>query len=581
MALPYVETLERRQMLAGVTLLTHGRTGHLWGFNETAADAITKHLGGPSHVARYVLTLTPDASDGHLVPSIAHVAGTGITTNASSGEVILLVDWTSVDANVDYSLGTVAGVISDYMRNTPVDGVRLAELPLHAISISRGTGLIDEIAKSLGKSGVWVDQLTYTDPNPVGVMGDAPPTVYDNVAFVDNYWRWDGNPNNVSTNGRPVDGAYNLHIQWVDDLSNGWALDHLIPAGYYVGTIDTSTNNGGEGPIYADWYGNTPDKPARDQTGFIYTSIVGAARPLQGVWGASGGSGTRTATGQDGPQWANVTDVRLLNGTTIVAGQQVQIQYLQQDRDGNSTVTFYLDNNTNPYDSAFAYTIGQAEHQSAGAPTAAQTTGFTNGVASGDYWVTAKITDADGHVRFTYGEKVSVSGVSQPPPDPDPDPDPDPNPPPSGGSTSSNGVLRINGTDGDDLIGLSQSKSTPDRLMVTINGVRTKYKLSNFKSIYIFGLDGNDYLGISEKYGRIFQTARIVGGAGNDTITGASGSDVLYGGDGNDRMAGGNGRDRLYGEAGTDHLFGQGGGDLFIGWKKREVEDITSADQLI
>jgi Ca2+-binding RTX toxin-like protein len=581
MDVPLFESLERRQLFAGVTLLTHGRTGHLWGFNETAADAIAKRVGGPSHVARYVLTLTPDPGDGHLVPSIAHVAGTGTPQTASSGEIILLVDWTSVDADVDYPLWMVAGVVGDYMRNTPVDGVKLAELPLHAISISRGTGLIDEIARNLGKSGIWVDQLTYTDPNPVEVMGDAPPTIYDNVAFVDNYWRWDGNPNNVSTNGMAVDGAYNSHIQWIDDNSGGWGLKHLMPAGYYVGTIDTATNWGGEGPIYPEWYGTTADKPARDQTGFIYTTIVGAARPLSGVWGASGGSGSRVEAGQEGSQWANVTDVRLSGSTSVVSGQQVTVQYLQGDRDSNSTVTFYLDNDKNPYNAnSFVYAIGTASFQSSGSPAAQQTNAQTHGVSSGDYYLVAKVVDSDGHVRYSYGQqKIAIAGVSEPPPDPDPDPDPDPEPTVGGGGSSD--ILKINGTDGDDVISITQSKSTADRLMLTINGVKSKYKLSNYKQIFIYGLAGNDYLAISEKYGSIFQVARLVGGDGNDTLTGASGNDLLYGGAGNDRLSGGKGRDRLYGEDGTDRLFGGAGNDWFIKYKKKELMDLSSGDSLV
>jgi hypothetical protein len=293
MSILFVDRLESRTLFAGVTLLTHGRDGHLWGFDQTVADDITARLGGPSQAPQYILKLTPDPSDGHLVTNLTHVDGTATPQTSGSGEIIVLVDWTSVDSNTDYSLSYVGNVIADFWVNHKVDGVRLAELPLHEISVSRGTGLLDEIAKALGKSGVWVDQETYTDPNPVGVMGDAPPTIYDNVAFVDNYWRTDGNPDNHSTNGRSVDGAYNLNVFWLDAHAQGWPLTHLAPEGYYVGTIDFTTTNGGEGPIYSDWYGNTPDKPARDQTGFLYTAIGGGVdqRPLSGVWAASGGCG--------------------------------------------------------------------------------------------------------------------------------------------------------------------------------------------------------------------------------------------------------------------------------------------------
>jgi hypothetical protein len=406
----FVETLESRTLFAGVTLITHGRDGHIWGFNQAVADDITKRLGGPAQAPEYLLKLTPDPTDGHLVPTVTHIDGTGTPQTSTSGEIILLIDWTSVDTNVDYQLPYIAGVITSVMNSNAVGGVRLSELPIHGISISRGTGLLDEIAKSLGQQGVWVDQETYCDPNPVEVMGDAPPTVYDNVAFVDNYWRWDGNPDNSSTNGSPVNGAYNLNVWWLDNQSIGWALDHLVPGGYYVGTIDTTTNWGGEGPIYSDWYGNTPDKPARDQTGFIYTNIVGAARPLSGVWSASGGTGARTPTGQSGSQWANVTDVKVTSGTTFTSGQTIQLSYLGGDRDSNANVTFYLDSDQNPYNGSFAKTLGSASFSSSSTPIGSQASGATDGVATGSYYVCAAVTDSAGHTRYAYSRRVACIG---------------------------------------------------------------------------------------------------------------------------------------------------------------------------
>src|SRR4051812_34116697 len=125
MSTPFVENLESRTLFAGVTLLTHGRDGHLWGFNQTVADDITARLGGASQVPEYILKLTPDATDGHLVPNITHVNGTATPQSGGSGEIILFVDWTSVDTNTSYQLSYIAGVVADYMMNNPVDGIRL------------------------------------------------------------------------------------------------------------------------------------------------------------------------------------------------------------------------------------------------------------------------------------------------------------------------------------------------------------------------------------------------------------------------------------------------------------------------
>jgi hypothetical protein len=577
-------------LFAGVTLITHGRDGHLWGFVNTAADYITKRVGGPAQAPRYILTLTPDAGDGHLVPSLTHVNGTGTPQNSTSGEIILLIDWTSVDKNVDYQLHTIADVVTGFMLNTPVDGINLTQLPLHELSLSRGTGLMDEIAKSLARSGVWVDQETYADPNPVEQMGDSPPAIYDNVAFVDNYWRTDFNPDNFSTNGMPVDGAYNLQVQWLDQHITGWAMAHIVPAGWYNGTIDTTATNGGEGPIYDDWYGTTPDKPARDQTGFIYSRIVGADRPASGVWAASGGTGSRIATEHSGPQWPNITDLALTAGTAVPVGQPVQMTYIHQDRDSDNTITFYLDTDRNPYNNNFAKTLGTASFSASDSIDQGQTAGDTTGVAAGRYWLAAVIVDPDGHSRYSYGKLITVGKPTTPPPDtnpppdnppPDPTPDPGPGPLPLGAKVRLvSGVLRINGLASDDNIRISGSPGSSTRLVALVNGARYTFVKSQVKKIIAYGGDGNDYIGISQRYGKISTRTRFYGGNGMDRLVGASGSDTLSGGGENDRIYAGLGNDSIMGGDGTDRMWGQGGKDVFAGYKTIEIMDRTDIDVL-
>jgi hypothetical protein len=561
----FVETLETRRLLAGVTLLTHGRLGHLWGFVNTAAADITARLGGPSQVPQYILTLTPASGDGHLVPSIKHVDGTASPQGNNTGEILLLLDYTSVDANPAYSLATIASVTADFMMNTPVDGLRFAELPLHEISISRGTGLLDEIAKVLGRSGVWVDQETYTDPNPVTIMGDADPTIYDNVAFVDNYWRSDGIAENFAFNGKPVDGAYNLRVQWLDSHWDGWAMKHILPGGYYIGTIDTHTTNGGEGTIYPDWFGNSPDKPARDQTGYIYDHNVGAPRPLSGVWPASGGSGARTATGQDGSQWGNLTDLSVAGGNnTVASGQKLALNYVAQDRDGKDTITFYLDNDRNPYNDNAAGTLGEITRGLSDGAVSDQASLSTRGVGAGNYWLAAKVTDDQGHTRYSYGiQQVTVT-----------------QPLPIDAHLGTDHVLTINGTDDRDIIRVTLSASNHNRLSVFLNDQSTAFNVDDVQNIVINGGSGNDNLSINEKYGAIPIPARLNGGNGNDTLTGSSANDRLYGGNGNDRLYGNAGRDRLDGGAGTDRLFAGSGKDWFVKSKKNERMDFAKGDIL-
>lgn len=573
-----IETLESRTLFAGVTLITHGRMGHLWGFVDTAAQYITNKLGGPSQVPEYILKI--NLQDGLLVPSISHVDGTATPQNTTNANIIVKLDYISVDSNPSYPLSYIAAVVRDFWVNTPVDGVRFAELPLHELAISRGTGLEDEIAKALGQAGVWVDQETYCDPNPIGAMHDAPPTVYDNVAFVDNYWRSDGNPDNLSTNGRPVDGAYNLNVYWLDGEMSGWGLNHLVPGGYYIGTIDQKATWGGEGPIYTDWYNVPPDRPPRDKTGFYYSAIMGGPRPLSGVWAASGGTGARTATDQSGVQWPNVTDLATVGGSSFAGGTPIQLQYLQQDRDSDSTVSFYLDPDQNPYNNNFAQTMGSATLGASASVQSRQTTVTSGSVAPGTYWICARITDPTGNVRYAYSPQITITSQApqQPPP---PAPPPPPPPPSINANLGTDHILRIIGTNADDIIKIAISPSMASRLVVNINGKTAAFVLSSVQKIFAWGLDGNDYIGINQKYGNIAIPAKLMGGAGNDTLIGGSGNDSLFGGDGNDRLYGMGGRDRLDGGLGTDRLWGGPGKNWFVDPKRGEVMDFHKGDSIL
>ena len=561
-----IEKLENRTLLAGVTLLTHGWNGYLGGWLEASANAITARLGGPSQVPKYFLRINPESDGGPLKATIDHEAGTGTPQTSNSGEIVVVIDWLSVDTDTRYSLEYIGQTVANFMMNTPVDGVRLAEVPIHGISLSRGTGLLDAISKGLGKSGVWVDQETYDDPHTIAAMGDPGPTVYDNVAFVDDYWRTDYNPVNDSTNGQPVDGAYNLHAQFIQDHYVPYIMAHLAPSGYYVGTIDLNATAIGEGPIYSDWYGNTPDKPARDKTGFYYSQIVGGTRPLSGVWAPSGGSGTRTATGQEGAQWANVTDVST-DGSSFASGQWMNVRFLRQDRDSSATVTFFFDPDKNPYNNNSSSPLASQELQSIGSADAQTLPVPTAGTAAGTYYLCVKITDADGHTRYAYEhDAISIAAGA----------------PVANARLDADGhTLRVYGTENDDVITLAQSGSTADRLVVSVNGATAKFVLSRIQNIFVYGNSGNDKITFNQKYGAIFSASRLYGGAGNDTLIAGSGNDRLYGGNGNDRLYGGNGKDILDGGSGTDRLYGQGGNDLFANSKKSERMDFGKGDRLV
>jgi hypothetical protein len=406
---PFIEKCEKRTLLAGVTLFIPAWNGGIDGWIATQAAAITTQLGGPSQVPEFILTVQPTTTNGPLAASISQVAGTASPQSAGSGQILLVLNYDSVSTNPAYPLSKVAGVAAQFMENTVVDGIRFSELPLHEISISRGTGEADEVAKALGQSGIWVEQETYLDPHIVSSIGDAPNTVYSNVEFADEYWRTSGDndSNPLAPDSYPVAGAFQSNIQSVQDDFSGNAIAHLGVAQYYTGTIDPTAIFGGDGAINSDWYGD--GYPQRDQTGFYYSAIDGGTRPLSGVWAASGGTGTRTATGSSGTQWPNVSDVSSLGGSRLPIGQSLSIHYIQQDASNAATITFYLETNPNPYGSSVAYTLGSTKVSASSAVSPGTFTASTAGMAPGTYYICAEINDGQGRYRFADSQAITLT----------------------------------------------------------------------------------------------------------------------------------------------------------------------------
>ncbi len=411
-----IESLEPRRLLAGVTILTHGYQGNITGWIKTTAADMTARLGGASKVTTSVMTMGRD-SNGNL--AVTDFVNEHTFRQTSTGEFIVKLDWSSV-SDGSYSTGDVGQVAADYLMTATVNGMTLASLPMHLIGHSRGASLITAMVHDLGKAGVWVDQQTSLDAHPVdGVndfagasFGDDPMATYDNVIYADSYWRTDGDVGNLDFDGEPVAGAKNV------DLNNSVQQNfigsaHMSVPSYYNGTIDLNSSDGGDTPILSSWYGSNAGKPARDATGFYYTAIAGGLRDPSGLWSASNGSASRIAAGKTGEQWANVADVRVLGGRSFVAGKSIKLRYIREDRDGNSTVAFFLDRDTNPFNDNSVRTLRQTNLTEADAVTANRATGSTSGAAGGTYWVQARITDRQGHVRFAYSKSFKLTGGAQ------------------------------------------------------------------------------------------------------------------------------------------------------------------------
>ena len=242
----FVEPLESRQLLSGVTLITHGQGGSAGGDVKTIADLIASRAGG---AAQYVMTVSSDNLIGAKVTSFTHDASTPDIKSVSTGEMIIRLDWSDVK-----TAGTtaIASAVSDYMVSH-----RLVEQQLHLAGPSRGASVVSNLAADLGAHGVWVDQVTYIDPVPAGGvvpgLGDFVdgPTLADiqrlvgttraagltqNVQFADDYWRSD---DNIATgfDGQPVNGAHNVSLNNTVQKDN--AGDPHVGAGlYYIATVD-------------------------------------------------------------------------------------------------------------------------------------------------------------------------------------------------------------------------------------------------------------------------------------------------------------------------------------------------------
>jgi Ca2+-binding RTX toxin-like protein len=197
--------------------------------------------------------------------------------------------------------------------------------------------------------------------------------------------------------------------------------------------------------------------------------------------------------------------------------------------------------------------------------------------------------DADDRILSGYGEDV-VRVASQ-----------------SAATLDKKGVLHVNGSDGNDVIGISAKDSK--NIHVNINDNILKFTLTAVTKIDIelgAGVDTSDewvdidttvnangggagsesiMTGGGDDAITVFSpTGNIDGGAGDDhihasgglfTIHGSAGNDVIvapaatsamiFGDDGNDSLTGGPGDDSLFGGAGKDTLRGGPGNDLLDG----------------
>ena len=116
-----------------------------------------------------------------------------------------------------------------------------------------------------------------------------------------------------------------------------------------------------------------------------------------------------------------------------------------------------------------------------------------------------------------------------------------------------------------DTILVDRNPTNHAQLRATVNGVVVgTIRESRVTTIRIVGGAGDDTITINIPGNTRIKTV-LDGGTGNDTITGSDGNDTIAGGAGNDTINGGRGNDTLRGGAGDDSLVGGQGNDNLQG----------------
>lgn len=432
---------------AGVTIVTHGfnSTADTWVFN--LATAIASHPSFPgTNLTCYELTVSNTTGGLQVTPRLA--AGTSPATS-DTAEIFIKLDWGPVSGTANaYSTRDVAAAVVPKLMDTnflpQLAGHSLAELPLHLIGHSRGGSLIAEMARLLGREGVWVDQLTLLDPHPLNNDGnsdtilpsivDASASVYVNVLFAENFWQ----DMNIYPHGRATAGAYNRKLTslgggYTDFFSGSHSDVHL----WYFGTVGLGT------PVFdgevnltaserSSWWSSF--EAAGTNAGYRYSRLAngdrlttaepagsGLGRIRDGMnkaWDFGAGvTNNRIAIGTNSLSWPNVIRLNLNGPAQLAPGLCSAVRFFHQGGaigSSNLTLSVHLDADRNPWNSN-SVEVTNAALVGTGSSNVFQTVinfaaPMTNPVA-GTYSVFAKISDGT-RARFFYApETVTLASA--------------------------------------------------------------------------------------------------------------------------------------------------------------------------
>jgi Ca2+-binding RTX toxin-like protein len=466
--------------------------------------------------------------------------------------MVIRLDWSDLDASTD-GTDKIADEIANFLMQPRTEGgaalPAIAEMPIHIVGHSRGGSLAAEIAKQLGRRNVIVDQLTFLDPVSVGFsvlgqdFGDPPLRNFDNVVFSDDYFR-QGGGGLLDPSGTPVAGTHLGDLNSIVQTNNAGSAHNAVTA-YWVGTIGLDKQDGGDHPIFADWYGG--GNPARDQTGFAHSRLGGATRPEDGVGPLGRGAAARRETGVRGTQWPAAVELKPRGGDTFAAGRDFTVLLRGGDRDDLARVSIFLDRDRNPYNGAGTL-VGTAKMKGAVADHVYAVNAV--GMSPGKYALAARLTDGDGQTRWFYGKSVRVTAAV-----------------PVG--EVSGRTLTLTGGDGGERFSLE--RASDGVLRARIDNLAGDYDIPDIDRIEVLAGAGNDTLVVGDDvFTPIYAFGdagndSLTGGAGRDTLSGGAGKNFLIGGGGDDRLSGSGGHDTLWGGDGADRLYGNGGDDHFEG----------------
>jgi hypothetical protein len=105
----YLEVLEDRRLLAGVTILTHGNAGNITGWVSAVADDIQNRLGGTDAASEYVMKV-----DSGGVTSFKLEDGNKPLDQTTAGEAIIKLDWSAI-ADTSHFTDAVASDVANYL----------------------------------------------------------------------------------------------------------------------------------------------------------------------------------------------------------------------------------------------------------------------------------------------------------------------------------------------------------------------------------------------------------------------------------------------------------------------------------